>query len=93
MADYVPVDFDAYTIRDSNQQLGITDFESNELNDKIYKEEKIWRISSLTASVDDETKIMILPLPESKRLVKIADTKYNLQTYKHFLDLEKHAIS
>jgi len=42
----------------------------------IAKDQKLWRISSLTASVDDETKILILPLPESKRQVKVSDTKY-----------------
>ena len=36
---------------------------------------------------------MILPLPESKRLVKIADTQYKLQTYQNLLDLEKEEIS
>ena len=36
---------------------------------------------------------MILPLPESKRLVKIADTQYNLKTYKNFIDIEKEEIS
>ena len=30
--------------------------------------------------MDDETKILILPLPESKRHVKIADTFYQLST-------------
>ena len=47
--------------------------------------EKVWRISSLTASVDDDTKIMILPLPESKRAVKISETQYQLQSYKDFV--------
>lgn len=47
----------------------------------IDKNEKLWRISSLTASVDDETKILILPLPESKRSVKVADTKYEAKSY------------
>lgn len=36
----------------------------------------VWRISSLTAYVDDETKILLLPVPESKRKTKIMDTKY-----------------
>ena len=67
--DYVPVDFDAYSIPDLKLQ--------NIKNDKsLSNEDKIWRISSLTASVDDETKILILPLPESKRKLKIADTFY-----------------
>ena len=92
-SDYVPVDFAAYTIRDSKQDLGISDFESAHLSDQLLESEKIWRISSLTASVDDDTKIMILPLPESKRLVKIADTVYNLKTYQDFFDLEKRAMS
>ena len=48
----------------------------------------MWRISSLTASVDDDTKIMILPLPESKRATKIKETKYLMQTYKDFANLE-----
>jgi len=47
----------------------------------IARDEKLWRISSLTASVDDETKILILPLPESKRQVKVADTKYQALNY------------
>ena len=55
----------------------------------IENKEKVWRISSLTASVDDDTKIMILPLPESKRATKIQDTKYLMQTYKDFANLEQ----
>ena len=47
----------------------------------ISKDEKLWRISSLTASVDDETKILILPVPESKRTVKVTDTKYEAKSY------------
>ena len=35
----------------------------------------------MTASVDDETKILILPLPESKRRTKVAQTKYDSNTY------------
>lgn len=61
-ADYVPIDFDSYSIPD---QAAI------QAKGKLPNEEKIWRISSLTASVDDETKILVLPLAESKRAVKI----------------------
>ena len=67
--DYVPVDFDAYSIEDPK----LKSISGDKL---LNKEDKIWRISSLTASVDDETKILILPIPESKRPVKIADTVY-----------------
>ena len=58
-SDYVPVDFAAYTIRDSKQDLGISDFESAHLSDQLLESEKIWRISSLTASVDDITSIQV----------------------------------
>jgi hypothetical protein len=46
----------------------------------------------LTASIDDETKILILPLPESKRSVKIIDTTYTLDTYGDLLKAEKDAM-
>ena len=71
-ADYIPVDFDAYSIvtEDKLAKSG-----------PLPKEERIWRISSLTASVDDSTKILILPQPESKRVVKINDTVYRTNTY------------
>jgi hypothetical protein len=38
---------------------------------ELDKDEPVWRISSLTAFVDNETKILLLPLPESKRTIKI----------------------
>jgi len=70
--DYVPVDFDSYSILDR----GVVDSEK-----ELRKDERIWRISSLTAQVDDDTRILVLPLPESKRPVKIADTAYKSRTY------------
>jgi len=73
-ADYVPVDFDAYTIPDLERV-------NESKNGDISKEEKIWKISSLTASIDDETKILILPQPESKRATKIVETTYGLTSY------------
>ena len=51
-------------------------------------EDQIWRISSLTAYVDDETKILLLPVPESKRKTKIMNTLYNLQSIKDLLNLK-----
>lgn len=41
----------------------------------------MWRISSLTAQVDDDTRILVLPVPESKRATKIQDTFYNVKSY------------
>ena len=70
----MPVDFDAYSIRDKNSAF--YDLAEEKMHGPIENKEKVWRISSLTASVDDDTKIMILPLPESKRATKIQDTKY-----------------
>ena len=55
-ADYVPIDFAAYTIPDNQIKS-----QSRVLDAKLQKDDKIWRISSLTASIDDETKILILP--------------------------------
>jgi len=50
-------------------------------SDAVLKDDdKIWRISSLTAYVDDETKILLLPVPESKRKTKIMETFYSLKT-------------
>ena len=57
---------------------------------EIAKDEKMWRISSLTASVDDETTILILPLPESKRRVKVSSTKYENKTYGDFVKTLDH---
>ena len=54
-------------------------------------EDKIWRISSLTAYVDEETKILLLPVPESKRTTKIKDTQYDLKSIKDLLGV-KHSI-
>lgn len=71
-AAYIPIDFDAYSIEDKSLILN----QKQQLKD----DDQIWRISSLTAFVDDETKILLLPLPESKRKTKIIDTKYSLQT-------------
>jgi hypothetical protein len=75
----VPVDFDSYTIPDEERY-------GTPLKGALHNNEKIWRISSLTASIDDATKLLVLPQPESKRQVKIADTKYRLDTYENLLE-------
>jgi len=64
--EYVPIDFDAYTIMDSKSSVMSQRTETGSLpgdvsKKPIEKDEKMWRISSLTASVDDETTILILP--------------------------------
>lgn len=43
-------------------------------------DDKIWRISSLTMFIDTDTKILLLPMAESKRKIKIRDTKYDFQS-------------
>lgn len=85
-ADYVPIDFEAYSIVDKDINLAQIDKKKN-----LDKADKIWRISSLTASIDDDTKILILPLPESKRSVKIVDTKYQLETYEDLIQTQEQA--
>lgn len=77
--EYVPIDFNAYTIDDSKK--GILEVEDLEMGKAVPKDQKLWRISSLTASVDEETKILVLPLPESKRQVKVSETKYEVTSY------------
>ena len=75
---YIPIDFDSYTIEDKNIALNSPE--------KLQDDDNIWRISSLTAYVDEDTKILILPIPESKRPVKIKDTKYAFNTIKDLSD-------
>ena len=87
--EYVPIDFQAYTIDDSKSAVMAKRKENDglqpdQLAKPVEKDEKMWRISSLTASVDDETTILILPLPESKRAVKVSQTKYETKTYADF---------
>ena len=40
----------------------------------------------MTTFIDNDTKILLLPLPESKRPVKIQDTKYTFSNYGDILD-------
>jgi hypothetical protein len=77
------VDFDSYTIPDRQ-----TVESPAKVEELLSQKEKIWRISSLTTFVDADTKILLLPLPESKRSVKIFDTKYTFNTYGDLL--QKH---
>ena len=84
--EYVPIDFQAYTIQDGASPIlakvhSETGLSKEEMAKPVAQDERLWRISSLTASVDDETKILIVPVPESKRSVKVADTKYEVKTY------------
>jgi len=62
------VDFDAYSIMDKKTSESLDKIESSQV---LPESEKIWRISSLTTFVDADTKILLLPIPESKRKVKI----------------------
>jgi hypothetical protein len=71
----VPIDFAAYTIPDKRANLS-----AEQATSKLAPDSKIWRISSLTAAIDDDTKILILPQPESKRAVKIIDKTYTVET-------------
>ena len=70
-SNYVPIDFEAYSIQD---------VEMSEDKGSLVDDSKIWRISSLTAAVDADTKILLLPQPEAKRTKKFIDTSYNFKT-------------
>ena len=72
------MDFDAYSIMDAYTKNNLALIKDEE---QIKPNEKIWRISSLTAFIDDDTKILILPVAESRRQVKIQDTKYLFKVY------------
>lgn len=78
--DYIPVDFDAYSIIADTPALQISDPAA-----PIDKSQKVWRISSLTAQVDDDTRILVLPVPESKRVTKISETRYSVLNYPDLL--------
>jgi len=80
-ANYVPIDFDSYSIEDKNLIL------NKKAN--LKEDDKIWRVTSLTAFVDQETNILLLPVPETKRKVKIMDTIYGLSTIKDLLDMSQ----
>ena len=73
------MDFDSYTIPDEGRF-------KTPLKGALQNDEKIWRISSLTASIDDSTKLLVLPMPESKRQVKVRDTVYQLSSYETLFD-------
>ena len=61
------MDFDAYSIPDRS----LSDYAKLNYGSELPDTEKVWRISSLTTFVDADTKILLLPIPESKRKVKI----------------------
>lgn len=79
--NYIPIDFDAYSIEDKETILNP--------HAPLQDEDKIWRISNLTVFLDLETKILLMPLPESKRAVKIKDTKYSLNKVEDLLAVKK----
>lgn len=81
--DNWPIDLEEY---DMPSQTLFNKFKNAEQMDdikleKITDDEKIWRIKSLRVSVDEDTRILLLPLPESKREKKLIDTRYTLQDY------------
>lgn len=81
--DYIPVDFESYSIPDREAVE-----KNHDKAEALTSDEKLWRISSLTTFVDNDTRILLLPIPESKRSVKIQDTKYIYQNYGDLL--QKH---
>ncbi|CAI2372594.1 unnamed protein product [Moneuplotes crassus] len=80
--DNWPIDLEEYNIpNDTLYKKWKNEDNIEEENKKnIFENEKIWRIKSLRVSVDEDTRILLLPLPESKREKKLIDTRYALET-------------
>lgn len=76
--EYIPTDFDAYSII---SPALIQRLDTVVKEEELSKDENIWRVSSLTAYLDEDTKILLLPKLDSKRKVKVIDTVYKLNTY------------
>jgi len=78
-----PLDLEEYTILDPKTKAQMEEnFESEDMRSAdILKDEQMWRIKSLRVSVDEDTKILLLPLPKSKRTKELIDTRYSFKTY------------
>uniref|UniRef100_A0A7S3JE05 Uncharacterized protein n=1 Tax=Euplotes harpa TaxID=151035 RepID=A0A7S3JE05_9SPIT len=85
--DNWPIDLEEYDLPDSKLFKEIQDEDKRQeiSKQKISSDEKIWRIKSLRVSVDDDTRILLLPLPESKRSKKLVETEYNLDSYQDII--------
>jgi hypothetical protein len=81
--DNWPIDLEEYDMPDFDTYLKFKNFDQFEDIKKksISSEEKVWRIKKLRVAVDQDTRILLLPLPESKRDHKLIDTRYYLNTY------------
>ena len=90
--DNWPIDLEEYTLMDEATMKRLTNASLEEQNANIEEDEKIWRIKSLRVSVDEDTKILLLPLPESKRSKRLYETRYTLSTYRDLLDPYQEAI-
>ena len=86
------MDLEQYNILDLDTKnwLSADRVDKEELKgDKIKDQEKIWRIKSLIVSVDQESLISLLPLPESQRDKTLIETRYKFKTY---LDLKTDIV-
>ena len=86
--DNWPIDLEEYDLPDDKLYQAMKDptkFEQVK-GTAICEEDKLWRIKSLRVAVDDDTRILLLPLPESKRAKKLIDTRYMLQTYEDIVN-------
>ena len=85
--DNWPIDLEEYDLPDTELYNIMKDESKRHDHSKkeISNEEKIWRIKSLRVSVDDDTRILLLPLPESKRSKRLIETRYTFQTYQDII--------
>lgn len=92
--DNWPIDLEEYDLPDETLYQAMKDATkfAQVKDTKINEEDKLWRIKSLRVAVDDDTRILLLPLPESKRSKKLIDTRYTLETYEDIVNkyTQKH---
>ena len=78
-----PIDLSEYCIpsKESIKAAALPEGDPLRRSGEIVAEELVWRVRSLKAVVDDDTKILVRPLPESKKAKKMLEARYAFRTY------------
>lgn len=88
-----PIDLEEYTMVESDSQnLDNKELMERHMKKEILDDQKIWRIKNLRVAVDDDVRILLLPLPESKRTKKLIDTRYNFVTFGDIIKLSQEKL-
>lgn len=82
-----PLDLEEYNILsvETNKYLDENKENKEVLESEIKPDEKIWRIKTLRVSVDEDSRILLLPLPKSKRTKELWEARYTHSTYNDLL--------